>query len=78
MVMPLTHAAYECTVEMTVPPGVIGGATVFYEAHGYGAAGLKDGLVRPYTRKVRSLGGCYCSAISSGIKSTSYLRLLPG
>jgi beta-xylosidase len=48
MVMPLTHRAYEFTVEMTVPPGVIGGATVFYEARGYGAAGLKDGLVRPY------------------------------
>jgi xylan 1,4-beta-xylosidase len=48
MVMPQTHAEYEFTVEMTVPPGVIGGATVFYERRGFGAVGLKDGLVRPY------------------------------
>ena len=48
MVMPLTHAAYEYVVEMTVPPGVTGGATVYYGQRAYAAVGLKDGSVRPY------------------------------
>ena len=48
MVMPVTHTAYEYTVEMTVPPGVIGGATVYYSQNAYTAAGLKDGSIRPY------------------------------
>lgn len=49
MVMPVTHTAYEYTVEMTVPPGVTGGATVYYNKNAYTAVGLKDGFVRPYT-----------------------------
>lgn len=49
MVMPVTHTAYEYIVEMTVPPGVIGGATVYYSPIAYTAVGMKDGSVRPYT-----------------------------
>ncbi|MBB5268746.1 family 43 glycosylhydrolase [Algibacter amylolyticus] len=49
MVMPVTHTDYEYIVEMTVPEGVIGGATIYYEKSvGYAALGLKDGLVQTY------------------------------
>jgi xylan 1,4-beta-xylosidase len=48
MVMPCTHPAYEYVVEMTVPPGLTGGATVFYEPRAYSAIGLTGGLIRPY------------------------------
>jgi len=46
MVMPVTHRAYEFVVEMTVPPGAEGGATIYASERVNAMVSLNDGRIR--------------------------------